>query len=319
MRDEDKAYYSENCRICHAPFTIENYMVAEMMFGFRDKFSYQQCSSCGCLQITELPSNIEKYYPPHYYSFTQQIPKLRRLPFFKRLFAEMRLKKKYGQNLDILKHLKPVNAKINYRILDVGCGRGRLICELFNQGFKNVSGIDKFIPQEIKYDFGVKILKKELTDLQSNSYDVITMHHVLEHIDQQHKTIKDCYDLLKKNGCLVLGVPLLATAWEEYKHNWVQLDAPRHYFLHTVKSITILAETNGFEIKHSMFDSTSFQFWGSEFYKRDIPLFTEENNYGFYPVEKLFNNTQIEGFENRAKELNRLGKGDSGVFYLYKK
>lgn len=40
-----------------------------MMFGFRDEFTYFECSKCGCIQIIEIPRNMGKYYTPNYYSF----------------------------------------------------------------------------------------------------------------------------------------------------------------------------------------------------------------------------------------------------------
>jgi len=197
MSKENKDYYAENCRICKSPFKKEHHF-REMMFGFRDEFRYQECSSCGCLQIAELPVNITNYYPPYYYSFKQIIPALKRFPLMKRLFSGFRLKKKYKRNLETLKYLKPINTGISDKILDVGCGRGELICQLFNQGFENIEGIDKFLPQEVDHGYGVKVMKKDLSDLKASSYDLIMMHHVLEHMDQQKEVLVDCRKLLKK-------------------------------------------------------------------------------------------------------------------------
>jgi predicted SAM-dependent methyltransferase len=194
-----------------------------------------------------------------------------------------------------------------------------LICDLFNQGFEHVEGVDKFVPQEIDYGYGVKVMKKELTDLQSHAYDLIMMHHVLEHMDQQKEALTDCHRLLKKEGCLLVRIPLLGEAWERYRGDWVQLDAPRHFFLHTLKSMAILAEDAGFEIRETMFDSTGFQFWASELYKRNIPLFSAENNYNLHPIEKEFSQDELKAFEIEAEKLNTVKRGDSVAFYLYRK
>jgi hypothetical protein len=53
----------------------------------------------------------------------------------------------------------------------------------------------------------------------------------------------------------------------------VQLDAPRHLFLHTRKSFGLLAARAGLQIEKWFCDSTSFQFWGSELYQRKLPFF----------------------------------------------
>lgn len=289
------------------------------MFGFRDEFRYQECSSCGSLQISDIPEDITKYYPSYYVAFTQQIPQLKLLPFFKRLFKQNRLQRRYKRDLISLRHVKPANSKINDRILDVGCGKGQLICELFNEGFENVEGVDKFLPEEIDHGFNVKVKKKELKDLDSNSYDLVMMHHVLEHIDQQEEALTDCFRLLKDKGCLLIRIPVIGAAWERYQRNWVQLDAPRHFFLHTLKSMEILAEKCGFEIRHTIFDSNSFQMWGSELYVRDIPLTVAEDGYQPVVLDNFFSKEQMKAFEHEAEQLNLESKGDAAAFYLYKK
>lgn len=311
-------YVSENCRICKGIFKKEH-IFKEMMFGFRDKFAYQECDVCGCLQIKEIPENILKFYPSYYYSFTQKIATLKRQTLIKRLFKKFRLQKLYHGSDAMLKYFKPIKTGFEAKILDVGCGSGKLICDLFNKGFENVEGVDKYVPQEMDHGYGVKVMKKGLLELPKNHYDVIMMHHVLEHIEEQHKTFRDCLTLLKQDGCLLVRIPILGEAFEIYLGDWVQLDAPRHFFLHTLESMEILASENGFEIRRILFDSTSFQFLGSELYKRDIPLYTDENNYESPIFNELFNTIEIEAFERKAEQLNKEKRGDSAAFYLYKK
>ncbi|MEX8547165.1 MAG: class I SAM-dependent methyltransferase [Mucilaginibacter sp.] len=318
MVPEKKAYTAENCRICNSPFSKE-YTLKERMFGFKDEFRYQQCSFCGCLQIAELPENITKYYPPYYYAYAQKIPVLKKLPLMKRLFKSIRLQKKYKKNVYPLTYLKPINTGINDRILDVGCGKGLLICQLFNQGFENVEGVDKFIPHKYDHGHGVKVRKKDLAELKPRFYDLIMMHHVLEHMDQQKDALTDCRNLLKDDGCLMIRIPLIGEAWKLYQEDWVQLDAPRHFFLHSLKSMQILAESSGFEIRHTVFDSTGFQFWGSELYKKDIPLFSEKDDFKLIDAEKMFDLDELKAYAHEAEQLNIHCKGDSAAFYLYKK
>lgn len=58
---------------------------------------------------------------------------------------------------------------------------------------------------------------------------------------------------------------------------------------------------------------------GSELYERGIPLFSKEDNYELYSFRTLFNDKQIQEYETRAIKLNEEQRGDSAVFYLYKK
>lgn len=59
------------CRICDNENLNQAYQLKEMMFGIRDEFTYFECSVCGCLQISEFPEDISKYYPQDYYSFSE--------------------------------------------------------------------------------------------------------------------------------------------------------------------------------------------------------------------------------------------------------
>ena len=42
--------------------------LSEVMFRTWEKFEYIQCARCGCLQITEIPSDLSRHYPASYYS-----------------------------------------------------------------------------------------------------------------------------------------------------------------------------------------------------------------------------------------------------------
>jgi len=307
-----------NCQLCHSA-PAAKYTFEENMFGFKHQFNYLECSSCGSLQIDKIPKNLSDYYPSYYYSYTLKTKTLKRLPFFKRLFAGMRIQKKYRQDGELLRNLKEINTKVTDKILDVGCGSGLLICELFNQGFENIEGVDVFLPDEIDHGYGVKVYKKEVDEMPRKAYDLVMMHHVLEHMPEQQKALNSIYNVLKNDGCLMIRIPIIGEAWKIYRENWVQLDAPRHLFIHSVQSLMILAEQTGFEVRKTIYDSTSFQFWGSELYKLGLPLFSKELEYEAYPYKEVFSAEQIQGFEGRAKELNDKHQGDSAVFYLYKK
>ena len=77
----------------------------------------------------------------------------------------------------------------------------------------------------------------------------------------------------------------------------------------------ILAKNTGFRIEKIIFDSTEFQFWGSEQYKRGIPL-KGENSYRVNPSKSIFSKGEMRRFKQRAKELNSKNVGDQAAFYL---
>jgi len=80
----------------------------------------------------------------------------------------------------------------------------------------------------------------------------------------------------------------------------------------------LLAQQCGFEVFKTEFDSTAFQFWGSEQYLRDIPL-SDKRSYSISPKQSIFSDSDIQTFEARAKLLNTKSQGDQACFYLRKR
>jgi predicted SAM-dependent methyltransferase len=184
-------------------------------------------------------------------------------------------------------------------------------------GFINVIGIDPFIRGTISYPNGVIIEKKDLSEINSN-WDMILYNHVFEHIADPIKELVKVNSLLKKGGSCIIRIPNIDSfAWENYKTDWVQLDAPRHFYLYSVKSINILAEKAGLKIEKIDYDSTSFQFWGSEQLKNDIPL-RDSRSYSINRKKSIFSKKTIRRFEAQAIELNEQKLGDQAIYHLRK-
>lgn len=316
------------CRICGNTHGNKPYIAREMMFGYRDKFEYLQCAECGCLQIKEIPDNLSKYYPESYYSFRDQgCPRQGLLKAFRR--RERAKNWLYGTSVIgtflSIGHKMPycfdwfrrAGIRFDSEILDIGCGAGELLLELQKYGFTGLTGIDLFIKDDIFYKSGVRVLKKPLSELKQQ-FDFIMLNNSFEHMPQPLFTLKELHRLLRPGRHVLIRTPLVSSfAWREYGVNWVQLDAPRHLFLHTGKSIQMLAQEAGFKITDVVFDSTEFQFLGSEQYLRNIPL-RDAKSYCMNPGESIFSKKQISSFKNKAVELNKDKDGDSACFYLYK-
>ncbi|ACJ17343.1 hypothetical protein TON_1853 [Thermococcus onnurineus NA1] len=182
-------------------------------------------------------------------------------------------------------------------------------------GFRNLLGVDPFIERDI-VDNGVTILKRTIHELPgTQKFNLIMFHHSFEHLPDQLETLKKAKQLLADNGTILIRMPVKSDEiWKKYGVNWVQIDAPRHVIVHTVRSFEILSEKAGLKINKIIFDSTAFQFWGSELYKRGIPLEIGRRN-----LKKYFSYKQIKKWEKVAKELNKAQSGDQAIFYLKKR
>lgn len=295
------------------------------MYGTRDEFSYFKCSNCGCLQIEKVPENLGDYYTTNYYSF-----ELRKKPAYKRAAKAMRIKmalqfkhlnsksmKILGGVPPYIDWLKIAGVKYTSNILDVGSGAGELLMDMSNVGFENLTGVDPFIEVDKELGPGCNLYKQDLTE-HDGKYDFIMFNHSLEHVENQHEYLAKAFDLLNENGTIMVRVPLVDSyAWEKYKTNWVQLDPPRHLYLHTKESVKLMSEKASLDIKETVYDSTDFQFWASELYQKDTSLM-DENNQCIKSPKGRFSREEIKEFRNKADQLNQNQKGDQAAFFLVK-
>ncbi len=319
------------CKICNNGENNRVYDVKEMMFGFKESFQYLECQSCGCLQLINPPSDMTRYYPENYYSMASpkrsfvkdffRAQRDRYAVFGKGILGKILYLKFPPLNIQRFGKLREIgfSVNLNWSILDVGCGVGAsFLSHLKRLGFKNLYGVDPFLPGDIERD-GLTLLKSSVLDLKfKKRFDCITLFHSFEHIKEQREVLEKIGELLKDNGVCIIAIPVKSDyIWQRYKTYWVQIDAPRHYFLHTLKSFQYLIENSKFKIIYSYCDSTDFQFWGSEQYRRGIPLLGE-NSYAVNPEKSGFSKSEIESFKRLALYLNREREGDQFVFYLKK-
>jgi SAM-dependent methyltransferase len=315
------------CRICSNNQNNETFIAKEMMFGLRTSFLYFQCSRCKCLQIGKVPEDIAKYYSQgNYYSFKNKA--LRRYAGFPGIVRAKAIRMAINGSslgagiagtlipLKTLSILKGIVTSSDTRILDVGCGTGwNFLYPLYKAGFKKAAGCDPFIEKDISYPEGLKIYKKELSEMEGE-WDVITFHHSFEHIDNPLETIQRAYELLATGGYCIIRIPTVSSyAWEHYRVDWFQLDAPRHIFLHSVDSINYLAAEAGFRLSKISFDSTHHQFTISERYKSGRAFMERGYKNIFDRVSSL---VQKMHNSRRAADLNRKGQGDQAAFFLQK-
>ena len=291
-----------------------------MNFGMGDEFEYFQCLKCGCVQIVNIPADLEKFYPSYYGSLKKLIP----TQFsFKRKIIERLLVKLHLQYIGHWNFLGFIISffKKNYRIwlnksfnnldskiLDVGCGNGDLLFHLKKIGYKKLFGVDPYISTDININ-GVNIVKGYVSDL-TDKYDIIMFHHSFEHIYEQKETLSLVRELLNDNGFLLIRVPVSDSyAFRKYKNNWIGLDAPRHLFLHGTKSLNHLANKMGFVVGDILYDSDLYQFEVSEKYERGMKLHT---------IDEIFSAKEKAVLKKEAVRLNRIKDGDCACFFFTK-
>jgi SAM-dependent methyltransferase len=311
------------CAICGNQEGNTSHTAREMMLGLRTSFEYLECAGCGCLQLTNPPADLASYYPGDYHSFSETRAPADRLGRTQRNLRRLRnrallddtavaqILARFGE-FPALRSLAPLKLNKSSRILDVGCGSGALLLELWDLGFRNLLGIDRFIPEDVAYHDCLRIRKGSLFDLVGTSWDVIMFHHSFEHMREQRETLEMVSKILAPDGQCLIRVPLAAFPWKQYGVHWVELDAPRHFYLHTERSMRLLAASVGLNPISVRYEGSAFQFWGSELYAHDIPLrVLDGTNLGRY-----FTKRQIRAFYKVSTRLNRRREGGRAAFYL---
>jgi SAM-dependent methyltransferase len=172
-------------------------------------------------------------------------------------------------------------------------------------GFRNLTGVDPYLKEDTTYFDTVKLYKKDIFTIEKK-YDLIMLHHSFEHMNDPNAVFSKLTELLSDDGLLVIRIPVVdCYLWRKYQMNWYQADVPRHFFLHTVNSITYLAKSNGLTVKEIRYDATADPFILSEYYSRGRNM-------------ESLSRTVKHAFKKQAKELNNLNDGDQACFMLEK-
>ncbi len=319
-----------SCKICGESNPGKTFIAKEMMFGLMDKFAYSECTRCGSIQLDDVPENMEKFYPADYVPFIVKRDllgsagdnPLARYLRHRRSEYVLKGKSLIGRLANAIRPaerllfwLKKCKIDFDSKILDVGCGGGNLLLNMERLGFKDLLGMDPYIESDIRLGKNIEIRKNVLKNIDGE-FDLIMMHHSLEHMSSPIEAFRDIARLLKKGGRAIVRTPVVPSyAWRFYGVNWVQLDAPRHIVIASLTGMEVLAQRSGLKIDETEFDSTELQFIGSEQYLKDIPLYSPKSYYTD-PDRSIFSRNEVEIFKKRAAELNREKRGDQAVLYI---
>lgn len=311
------------CGICNNTAGNRVHIAREMMFGFRDQFEYLECGQCGCLQLLLPPKDLSRYYPRDYYSFQAHG---RLMTFLRHRWSAFA----YGKPSPIgwlisviyfpnraLAAFRRLNPPKQARILDVGCGSGHLLLDLQHLGFDRLAGLDPFVERQLDYEGGLTVYRKQLDEFDGQ-FDIIMLHHAYEHMDNPLGVMNALSRLLKPGGSVILRIPVASSyGWKHYGVNWVNLDAPRHLFLHTTSSISHLAKQANLSIRQIIQEVDDSVFWASEAYAQDIPM--SDPRFPFNSMRKRLVGLRQRGkYLAKAKELCELNQSDGVCFYLGK-
>jgi 2-polyprenyl-3-methyl-5-hydroxy-6-metoxy-1,4-benzoquinol methylase len=198
------------------------------------------CKNCGLVFSDPFPIDTTEYYQKNYrilYKGTYS-PKIKHIyraanvaiERYKRLDAHLAGKKK---------------------VLEIGSGGGEFSYLLTKKGF-DVSAIE---PNEgygnyskEQYGLNVQIGFAQNLEFAAETFDFITMSHVLEHVDNPTTMLEKLQTWLKPSGILALEVPNVEAVCQSPKSTF----HTAHLFNFNVKTLALLAEKTGFSVVQSV-------------------------------------------------------------------
>ena len=248
-------------------------------FNMPGKFKVVKCQNCGFIFLNPRPQKeLENYYPAKYYSYnlidTGSL-KLR----IKLLLYDLYFNPKNKNSLlkvlflPLIFYSRGTIISPGKKLLDIGSGSGQFLYEMKQLGMDGEGIEPGNFNKESAKKAGLSIKQKNLFDAKypADTFDVITINHVLEHTPNPSGIIKETYRILRKEGNLIIAVPnYISLAYSLFGKNWYQLDIPRHLHDFSDKILAKKLENEGFKIKKIRYNSRPSQFTVSLMYSLNL-------------------------------------------------
>lgn len=160
------------------------------------------------------------------------------------------------RSYSIQKKIKLINSQSEKRkLLDIGCGTGDFLKAAELNGW-DVLGIEPNVNARTIASSKLKtevLDTSELLNLPEQSFDVITLWHVLEHLPKLETHVTLLKKLLSPNGTLIIAVPNYKSYDAQYyKSYWAAYDVPRHLWHFSQNSIAKLFDKEEMQVVETL-------------------------------------------------------------------
>lgn len=153
------------------------------------------------------------------------------------------------------------------RVLDIGCGRALTLSMLKERGWQCIgTELSEELASLARLKLGIQVFTNPLLtqcEFAAESFDLITMYHVLEHVQDPMLTLAEVHRILKPGGILLVEVPNFES-WQARmaKGKWFHLDTPRHLWHFGKPVLATVLRSKGFAVQSNSTRSAEYGYYG---------------------------------------------------------
>jgi 2-polyprenyl-3-methyl-5-hydroxy-6-metoxy-1,4-benzoquinol methylase len=206
-------------------------------------YRIEKCLACELVQVTNIPKTeqLEMSYDEHFYE-----------KYYKNL--ETNSKKQQYEYINFHNKMDQIESRIGRKgkILDVGCSFGFFLDAARQRGW-TVTGVElsEYAASYAMQRFGLSVVNKSILDagFEANSFDVITMWYVIEHLPNPKGVLECLGNLLKNDGILVVSTPNVKSYQAKFQgKKWRMWIPPEHVLYFSPETVKHLCKQCSLDI-----------------------------------------------------------------------
>ena len=220
-----------------------------LLFTSRDRshtqnttqYSLCQCPRCDLIYLNprpDTPDELAQIYPANYESYMRSGQRLLRM--MRRLAWQPEACEIYAFT------------DASSRILEVGCATGEFLAML-RRCRPGVEGIEfnanvAAIARE-RYDLLVRAGDISAADDSADTFDVVVMRHVFEHVPDPIRVLRTVSRILRPGGRFIFTIPNVDSAGMRiFGPDWYGWQVPRHFYLFPRATLLRMLHEQGLEL-----------------------------------------------------------------------
>lgn len=268
-----------DCFLCNAPGTQLYSGLSDHLFEAPGEWGFLQCTACGFawLNPRPVPADLSKIYRT-YYTHVEN----RNRNGHNNFLAVLRKKSKGGLYAFVsgcseladgwvwrqlgrplswvpllreraLMGMMCLKAADRGKLLDLGCGDGRFLTLMRDAGW-DVTGIepDPTAAKVAQQELGTSVTVGCLEDagFPDESFDAVTLSHVIEHVHDPIALLSECRRVLKPGGNVVIATPnITSLGHKEFGSSWRGLEPPRHLHIFSSGALRVCCDRAGLRVR----------------------------------------------------------------------